>query len=176
MVRPLLQFGTSGGALIAMTIGASSWERANQIFSLLVYASIACGIILAALSLIFLRPIAAVLGAKGQLLEDCATYGPIILMAIPAHVLQYEFRYLLVTAEKTKLDLCVTVAATAFGQCVGDILPLVYFSCPNSSLLRLTRTGFDGKALLCICTNGSSALMSNISISVVSMLYYFQLL
>lgn len=194
-------FGTGGGALVAMTMGGGDREKANRIFSLLVCTSIACGIALAALGLVFLRPIAAALGAEGRLLEDSVTYGRVFLLGIPAYILQYEFQCLFATAEKPKLGLCVTAAAgltnilldalfvagfrwglvgaaaaTALSQCVGGVLPLVYFSRPNSSLLRLTRTEFDGKALARTCANGSSELMSNISMSVVSMLYNFQLL
>ena len=194
-------FGTGGSALIAMTIGQGEQDRANPIFSLLVYVSTACGIAFAVLGQILLRPIAAVLGAGGQMLDDCVTYGRIILAAIPAYVLQYEFQCLFATAGKPKLGLYVTVAAgltnialdalfvailswglvgaaaaTAFSQCVGGILPLVYFSRPNTSLLRLTRAKFDPGALLRTCSNGSSELMSNISMSVVSMLYNVQLL
>lgn len=157
--------------------------------------------LLAAIGLLFLRPVAAALGAEGQMLEDSVTYGRIILLALPAYVLQYEFQCLFATAEKPKLGLYVTVAAgltnaaldalfvaglswglegaaaaTALSQCVGGILPLLYFSRPNSSLLRLTRTKFDGHVLRRACANGSSELMSNISMSLVSMLYNFQLL
>ncbi len=194
-------FGTGGGALIAMTMGEGDIKKANQTFSLLVYTSIVCGVVLTAFGLVFLRPIASALGAEGRLLDDSVKYGRIILIAIPAYILQYEFQCLFATAEKPKLGLYVTVAAgltnivldalfvavfpfglegaaaaTALSQCVGGVVPLFYFSRPNTSLLRLTRTGFDGKALLRTCTNGSSELMSNISMSVVSMLYNVQLL
>lgn len=194
-------FGTGGGALIAKTMGEGKREEANQIFSLLVYLSLASGIVLAVLGLVLLRPVAKLLGAQGQMLEDCVTYGRIILAAVPAYVLQYEFQCLFATAQKPKLGLYVTVAAgltnavldallvavfpcglqgaaaaTALSQCVGGILPLFYFLRPNTSLLRLTRTCFDGKAVLKTCTNGSSELMSNVSMSLVSMLYNVQLL
>lgn len=194
-------FGTGGGALIAKTMGEGKREEANQIFSLLVYLSLASGAVLAVLGLVLLRPVARLLGAQGQMLEDCVTYGRIILAAVPAYVLQYEFQCLFATAQKPKLGLYVTVAAgltnvvldallvavfscglrgaaaaTALSQCVGGILPLLYFLRPNTSLLRLTRTHFDGKAVLKTCTNGSSELMSNISMSLVSMLYNVQLL
>lgn len=155
---------------------------------------------LAALGLVFIRPIAAALGAQGQMLEDSVAYARIILLAIPAFVLQYEFQCLFATAEKPTLGLYVTVAAgvtnmvldalfvavfrwglegaaaTALSQCVGGVVPLVYFARPNSSLLRLGRTKFDGKALWRTCANGVSELMSSISASVVSMLYNAQLL
>lgn len=193
--------GTGGGALIAKTMGEGNINRARQLFSLIVYTSIACGIILAFFGIIFLRPLATVLGAEGQLLEDSVKYGRIILIAIPAYILQYEFQCLFATAEKPTLGLYVTIAAgltnmlldalfvavfcwglegaaaaTAISQCVGGIAPLIYFASPNGSLLRLGKTQFDGKALAKTCINGSSELMSNIAMSVVSMLYNVQLL
>lgn len=194
-------FGTGGGALISKTLGEGKPEKANRLFSLIVYTSAAGGIVMAVLGMLLIRPLAAALGAEGQLLEDSVTYGRVILLAIPAYVLQYEFQCLFSVAEKPTLGLSVTVAAgltnivldallvagfrwglpgaaaaTAISQCVGGLIPLVYFARPNSSLLRLGKTGFDGKALLKSCGNGSSELMSNISMSVVNMLYNVQLL
>lgn len=194
-------FGTGGGALIAKTMGEGKKGKANQLFSMLVLVSVLCGVGLAVLGLSFLRPIASALGAQGQMLEDSVAYGRIILIAIPAFILQYEFQCLFATAQKPKLGLYVTVAAgltnvvldavfvavfswgvegaaaaTALSQGVGGILPLLYFGRANSSLLKLTKPKFDGKALLKTCTNGSSELMSNISASIVSMLYNMQLL
>ncbi|MDE7187916.1 MAG: MATE family efflux transporter [Lachnospiraceae bacterium] len=194
-------FGTGGGALIALTMGSGRKDKANELFSLLVYASVICGLILTIAGFLFLRPLLSLLGAEGQLLKDCMEYSRLILLAIPAYILQYEFQCLFATAEKPKLGLYVTVAAgltnaaldalfiavfhwglwgaaaaTSIGQCVGGIIPVIYFARPNSSLLRLTRTKFDGSALLKVCINGSSELMSNISSSVVSMLYNIQLL
>lgn len=194
-------FGTGGGALIAKTMGEGNRERANRLFSMLIYVSILCGVVLAAVGFLLLRPIAVFLGAEGQLLTDSLAYGRVFLIAIPAYVLQFEFQCLFSTAEKPKLGLYVTVAAgltnmvldalfvavfswglegaaaaTALSQCVGGILPLIYFARPNSSLLRLGKPIFDWKALLQTCANGSSELMSNISMSIVSMLYNVQLL
>ncbi len=193
--------GTGGGALIAKIMGEGKREEANRLFSLVIYTGIGCGTALAAVGLLLIRPIAAALGAQGQMLEDSVTYARIILLAIPAFVLQYEFQCLFSTAEKPALGLYVTVAAgvtnmvldalfvaafrwglegaaaaTAVSQCVGGVIPLIYFARPNSSLLRLGRTRFDGRALWKTCTNGVSELMSSISGSVVSMLYNAQLL
>lgn len=194
-------FGTGGGALISKTMGEGKFEKARHLFSLIVYASVISGIVLAVLGMFLLRPLAAALGAEGALLADSITYGRIILLAIPAYVLQYEFQCLFATAGKPALGLYVTIAAgltnmildglfvavfqwglegaaaaTAISQCVGGIVPLLYFARPNSSLLQLGKTVFDGKALAKTCTNGSSELMSNIAMSVVSMLYNTQLL
>lgn len=194
-------FGTGGGALIAKTLGEGDREKANRIFSMLVWVSALCGVGLAILGQLLLAPVAALLGAEGEMLADSVTYGRIILLAIPAYVLQYEFQCLFATAEKPKLGLAVTVAAgmtnvvldalfvaglswglegaaaaTAVSQCVGGLLPLLYFSRPNRSLLRLTRAGLDWRALRKACANGSSEFLSNISMSVVGMLYNVQLL
>lgn len=194
-------FGTGGGALIAKTMGEGKPERANSIFSLVVYTSAVCGIILAVVGTFIIRPLASALGAEGELLENSVVYGRIILMALPAYILQFEFQCLFATAEKPTLGLYVTIAAglanialdalfvavfqwgltgaaaaTAVSQCVGGVIPVIYFARRNSSLLRLGRTEFDGRALGKVCVNGSSELMSNISMSIVSMLYNTQLL
>lgn len=194
-------FGTGGGALISKTMGEGKKEQANRLFSLIVYTSAACGILLAVLGILLIRPLGAWLGAGGQLLEDSVIYGRIILAAIPAYVLQYEFQCLFATAQKPALGLFVTIAAgvtniildalfvvvfrwglegaaaaTAASQYVGGLVPLIYFACPNSSLLHLGRTEFDGQSLAKTCTNGLSELLSNISMSMVSMLYNVQLL
>jgi putative MATE family efflux protein len=192
-------FGTGGSALVSKTMGERQMEKANGIFSLLVYASAISGTVIAVLGIVFLRPIAALLGAQGEMLDLCVLYGRIILAALPGFVLQMEFQNFFITAEKPKLGLYVTVLsgltnmvldavlvipfglvgaalATALSQLVGGVIPLVYFARPNSSLLRLGKTSFDGKALTKTCTNGASELMSNISMSLVSMLYNVQLL
>lgn len=194
-------FGTGGGALIAKTMGEGKLRRANSLFSLIVYTSAVCGIILAVVGILIIRPLASALGAEGELLENSVVYGRIILMALPAYILQFEFQCLFATAEKPALGLYVTIAAglsnialdalfvavfqwgltgaaaaTAASQCVGGVIPVIYFARPNSSILRLGKTKFDGRALGKVCVNGSSELMSNISMSIVSMLYNAQLL
>lgn len=194
-------FGTGGSALIAKLLGEGKKEKANETFSLIVYTTFALGVLLAALGMVFIRPVAVLLGAEGQLLDACVLYARIILLALPFFVLQNEFQCLFVTAEKPKLGLIVTVAAglanivldalfvallgwglagaaaaTAISQTVGGLLPLLYFSRENGSLLRLGRCRMDMRALAVTCANGSSELMNNISISLVSMLYNTQLL
>lgn len=194
-------FGTGGSALIAKTMGEGKGEKANRIFSMLVYATLLTGAVIAGLCIVFLRPITAFLGADAAMFESCITYGRIILAALPFLMLQYAFSSLLVTAEKPTFGLIVTIAAgvtnmlgdalfivvldwgvvgaalaTAMGQVVGGVIPLIYFACKNSSLLRLGRPYWDGRAFMRVCTNGSSELMSNISMSVIGMLYNARLM
>lgn len=194
-------FGTGGSALIAVTMGMGKLKQARRQFSLFVYVTLGCGVVLAALGFLFIRPIAAFLGAEGEMLENCVLYGRIILPALPALMLQYEFQSFFATAGKPQLGLAFTVgagltnmvldallvavlhwglvgaaAATAVSQAIGGFAPILYFGRQNKSSLRLIRTNFDGRALLKACANGSSELMSNISMSVVSMLYNVQLM
>ena len=194
-------FGSGGSALIARTLGEGDRQKANRIFSLIVCTAAISGVIIMVAGLLLLRPVAIFLGASGDLLTDSLRYGNIILLAIPAYILQFAFQSLFITAEKPRLALVVTVAAgvanmvldallvgalslgiegaaiaTAISQYIGGVVPVIYFLCPNSSLLRLTGTGPDIRSLIRVCVNGSSELMSNISMPAVSMIYNAQLL
>ena len=194
-------FGSGGSALIGKTMGEGNSHKANKLFSLFIYATVVCGVVIGVVSCIFLKPIATLLGAEGQMLTNCVIYGRIIIASLTFYMLQFEFQIFFITAEKPQLGLVVTVLsgvanmildalfmavfnwgivgaalATAISQAIGGIVPLIYFFWPNSSLLQLTKPVFDGRALLKACTNGSSELMSNISLSIVSMLYNIQLM
>lgn len=196
-------FGTGGSAIVAKTLGEGKKEKANEYFSLFVYTSFALGILFAVLGIIFTRPIAVLLGADGELLENCILYARIILIALPFYVLQLLFQSFFVTAEKPNLGLIVTVSsgltnmvldailvmllpqeyklagaaiATALSQVVGGVIPLFYFFNKNSSILKLGKTHYNGKIIFKACTNGSSEFMSNISMSLVGMLYNIQLI
>lgn len=193
--------GTGGCALVAKTLGEKDTERANRYFSMLVNLTAVLGVILSVIGIVFMRPISVMLGATEAMLQDCVVYGRVVLVFNSAFMLQNVFQSFLTAAEKPKLGLAVTVAAgvtnmvldalfiagfrwgvtgaalaTGISQCVGGILPFIYFLRPNKSLLRLVRTGFEADILLKACGNGSSELMSNISGSLVSIVYNFQLL
>ena len=199
---PGFMFGTGGGALIAKLLGEKREEKANEIFTMLTAVAAGLGVILAALGIAFLPAMARALGAQGELLENCVLYGRITLLATPFYLLQYAFQCLFPTAQKPKLGLYVTVAsgvcnmvldallvgvfhwglagaaaATAFSQVIGGAAPLIYFAKPRKgSLLVFRKFRLDWGALGKTCGNGSSELMSNISMSLVSMLYNTQLM
>lgn len=193
--------GTGGSALVAGMLGEGRKEEAGRIFSFLIYVTIAAGLVLTVAGIIFIRPVARLFGADEGMLEYCVVYGRIILVSLIPFMLQNVFQSFLVTAEKPQIGLAVTVAAgivnivldavlvavlrlgivgaavaTAASQMVGGIVPFVYFILPNSSSLRLASAQTDGRALLKACTNGASELMSNISMSIVNILYNFQLM
>ena len=193
--------GTGGTALISMTMGTGDRKKANELFSLLTYTAVIGGIVLTILSIAFMRPAAKLLGGQGQMLEDAVLYGCIVQSALTAYILQFAFQSFCVAAEKPNLSLVMTVVsgcanivldalfvgvfrwglvgaavATAAAQILGAVIPLLYFARPNPSPLRLGKCPFDGKALLRTAANGSSELMSNLSMSLVSMLYNLQLM
>ncbi|MBO5341084.1 MAG: MATE family efflux transporter [Lachnospiraceae bacterium] len=194
-------FGSGGSALIAKTLGEGDKSKARKLFSLFIYVSIALALVIMTVSFFCLRPVSILLGAEGELIDYCVTYGRILLIALPFFILQFEFQTFFITAEKPGLGLFVTVFsgvtnmvldyvflaifdwglpgaawATAGSQIVGGLISLIYFALPNKSLLRLTATGLDLKALIKACTNGASEFVTNISMSLVSMLYNFQLM
>ena len=194
-------FGTGGSALISKTMGEGEKDKPNQLFSLIVYISLVIGVLLAVLGFFLIRPVAIFLGAKGILLEGSMEYGRIIILSVPAFVLQFEFQSFFSTAGKPRLCLYITILAgitniildalfvailgwglegaafaTVISQYIGGGLPLIYFLMPNTSFLKLCKLHFNGKALIKVCTNGSSELLSQISMSFVSMLYNVQLL
>ena len=193
--------GPGGPALVAKPWGRGTPELAMRFCSFLVGFAAVGGAAVGWLGAVFARPIASALGAKGEILEYCVVYARIILAANPFFILQNVFQSFFVTAEKPKLGLYITVGAgltnivldallvgvlhwgvagaaiaTILSQAVGGLTPIVYFLRKNDSLLRLIRPRFDGGVLWRTCTNGSSELMSNISGSIVAMLYNFQLL
>lgn len=193
--------GTGGSAWVAKTLGEGHKQDACRYFTMMIKLTVILGVLLSAVGIALMRPISCLLGATDAMMDDCVVYGRIVLFFNTAFMLQNVFQTFLTTAEKPKLGLAATVAAgvtnmaldalfiavfrwgvagaalaTGFSQCVGGILPLIYFLRPNGSLLRLTKTKMEGMILIKSCINGSSELMSNISASLVSVLYNFQLL
>ena len=193
--------GTGGSALVARTLGAGKPEKANRYFTMMIILTLILGVGLSVAGILFLRPISRLLGATDAMLGDCIAYGRAVLLFNTAFMLQNVFQSFLVTAGKPRLGLLATVAAgvtnmlldalfiavfhwgvtgaavaTGLSQCVGGVLPLFYFLRPNQSLLRLTKTNLEGRALLRACANGSSELLNHISSSLVSVVYNLQLI
>lgn len=193
--------GSGGSALVGKTLGEGRLFKAQRIFSLLIYTTLIFGTVLAALGLLGIQKILLNFGIEGRLLTECLDYAYILFPAIPALMLQVIFQSFMVTAERPKLGLSVTIVsgvtnfvldilfivvwqwglkgaawATAISQYIGAFAPLIYFAVPNKSLLHLGRTRFYPSALLKAGSNGISEFLSNISMSVVGMLYNYQML
>ena len=193
--------GTGGTALVSKVLGEGKKEKANKIFTMMIIFTLLLGALLSVIGVFSMPWVADFLGATEEMMADCILYGRIVTGFTVAFMLQNVFQSFLIAAEKPKLGLLATVLAgvtnmaldaifiivfkwgvagaaiaTGLSQCVGGIFPLIYFSRDNSSLLHLTKTKLEIKPILNACGNGSSELMSNISSSVVSMIYNFQLM
>lgn len=193
--------GTGGSALVAYRMGQGEQRKANETFSLLILTAIFLGIALTVFGELTLRPVVRLLGASEDMVPHCMTYGRIMLAGLTPFLLQGVFQSFMVTAERPRLGLWVTVAAgianiafdylfmgplcmgvagaalgTTLSECVGGLVPLIYFLVPNSSPLGFCKTHFDGPALRQTMWNGASEFVTNISMSLVNILYNWQLM
>jgi len=188
--------GTGGSAEVARVLGAGEPDKARQYFTTLILTILAVGAVISGLCVAFLRPLCFLMGADETLISDCVVYGAIMTAGSVAFMLQTSFQSFCVVAERPKMGLFLSIASgltnifldwlfiavlrwgvagaalgTVAGYLVGGVIPLVYFLLPNKSPLRLVKTKLYPRMLLKACTNGSSELMTNISASLVTILY-----
>ena len=199
--------GTGGSALVSKTIGEGDTKKANEYFSMLIYLLIGLGIVLTVIGLLVIEPVSVWLGAEGNTLTNCITYGTVLLIGLIPYMLQNCFQSFLVVAEKPSMGLIISIAAgvtnmildfvfvyllkelnivnmgvfgaalaTVISQVVGGIIPLIYFSRKNDSMLKLTKAKLELKPIIKTCANGSSEMLTNLSLSLVNMLYNVQLM
>ncbi|OUM63885.1 hypothetical protein PIROE2DRAFT_9489 [Piromyces sp. E2] len=193
--------GTGGNALVSKTLGEGKKETAKRYFSMLIYVDIISGIFFAILGILVVKPISKLMGAKEDILDYCVTYGILLFIALPVFILQNSFQSFMIAAERPKLGLIITLLAgftnmifdfiliyifkmgirgaaiaTAISQCVGGIIPLVFFMRENGTHFRIVKTKIEVKPIAKACLNGLSEMMMNISLSLVNMLYNYQLM
>lgn len=193
--------GTGGSAIVSKTLGEGKKEKANEYFSMLVYLCVVSGVILSVIGIIFTGPIAVLLGAKGSIAKDCVTYGRTVFFMLTGLFLQNAFQSFLVVAEKPKLGLFVTLLAgftnmfldflfvyvlrfsvfgaalaTGISQFVGSVIPIIYFAGGKNNVLKLTKCRFNKDIIIKTCINGSSEMVTNMSMSLVNILYNMQLM
>ena len=193
--------GTGGSAIVSKTLGEGKKEKANEYFSMLVYLCVVSGVILSVIGIIFTGPIAVLLGAKGSIAKDCLTYVRTVFFMLTGLFLQNAFQSFLVVAEKPKLGLFVTLLAgftnmfldflfvyvlrfgvfgaalaTGISQFVGSVIPIIYFAGGKNNVLKLTKCRFNKDIIIKTCINGSSEMVTNMSMSLVNILYNMQLM
>lgn len=193
--------GTGGRAIVSKTLGEGKKEKANEYFSMLVYLCVVSGVILSVIGIIFTGPIAVLLGAKGSIAKDCVTYGRTVFFMLTGLFLQNAFQSFLIVAEKPKLGLFVTLLAgftnmfldflfvyvlrfgvfgaalaTGISQFVGSVIPIIYFAGGKNNVLKLTKCRFNKDIIIKTCINGSSEMVTNMSMSLVNILYNMQLM
>ncbi len=191
--------GTGGSAVISKSLGEGNKERANKEFSMLIYLEIILGIVFSILGIKYLEPIARMLKATDSMIPDCMAYGKILLIGMTAYILQNSFQSFMIVAEKPRFGLIISIisgitnmvldalfipkygikgaaVATITSQFIGAIIPLIYFIRKNDTMLRLGKTKFDANTIFKTCTNGSSEMVTNLSMSLVNILFNAQLM
>lgn len=194
-------FGTGGSALVSKTIGEGKKEEANRYFSMLIYLLMLISIVFTVIGILVIKPVSRLLGADEGMMGDCIIYGTTLLLFILPFSLQNAFQSFLIVAEKPTFGLVITVIAgisnmvldfvfiyvlkmgvfgaalaTGISQTIGAIVPFIYFMRKNNSPLHLTKTKWEGTAIWKTCVNGSSEMLTNLSMSLVNMLFNMQLM
>lgn len=199
-----LMLGTGGSALVGKILGEGKSIRANGIFSLLTYTTIAIGLFLGLFGYITSDAVANILGADETMQHLSFEYSGIIFLFLPCYVLQLYFQSLLTTAERPSLALQITLLAgitnialdilfviylkqglrgaayaTGVSQTFGGLLPLLYFILNRKKSdinIKLGVALWDLKAICKSCVNGLSEWLMSVSLAIVSFLYYYLLL
>ena len=195
-----VMLGTGGSAIIAKRMGEGIIERARKNFSMIVLTGFLAGVAISVVGLLFLDPLIYMLGSSDLLFGYCKDYLQILLIFMPAFILQVMFQTLFVTAGKPKLGLTLIVGAgvlnvlfdyifivvmelgvagAALGTSIGFMLPAVvgvgYFLTKKNNL-HFTKPDGDWHALSKTCTNGSSEMVTNLANGIMVFLFNYQMM
>ncbi len=193
--------GSGGMALVARKLGEGRNEEAQKVFSMLIYIQMIAGIVFTVIGEIFFDDITMLLGADEQMAPYCIAYGRAVLPGLTAFMLQNSLQGFMITAGRPGMGFLISVtagvtnmvldlvfvfffrrgvtgaaAATVTSQCTGAVIPLFYFIFSRKSPIRLCRTAIKAGPVLRACANGSSEMVSNLSMSAVNILYNMQLM
>lgn len=190
-----VMLASGGSAVIAAKMGAGKTDEARRDFSMIVTIGLASSIVIAVAGLIFIRPIVTFLGASELLVDYAVTYLAIILMFAPANMLQMLFQMFFVTAGRPGLGLTfiigaglvnavldyvfivplgMGIAGAALATGIGYLIPaaagLIFFFGKKKELY-FTKPKFSAAVLGSSCSNGSSEMVSNLSMAVVTLVF-----
>ena len=193
--------GAGGSALVAKTLGEGNKEKANKYFSMFIWATFILGVVVSTILIIFTPELAVLLGAEGEMIEHCVTYGRICLAFQTCFIVQNTFQAFFVTAEKPHLGLILSVIsginnmildfvfivvfemgiagaalATGLSQTIGAVVPIFYFTLNKKININLGLPYFEFVAFFKGCVNGLSELFTNVSASIVGMIYNSKLM
>ncbi len=198
--------GAGGTALVSKLLGEQNKEKANEAFSLIIYSTIGLGAIFSITGYFFIDPLVRAVAsisndATEAMIEDAILYGKMLIAAQIPFMLQNMFQSFFMVAEKSKLGFIFTISAgvtnmvldalligllglgivgaaiaTIAGYLIGGFGPVIYFAVSKGNILRLGKTTVDFKVIFKSMYNGMSEFISNISMSIVSIVYNLQLL
>ncbi len=186
---------TGGTALISRKMGAGQNQAAKQAFTLLVAAAAALGGLILVVGALWMDRIVCALGASASLFPYCKDYLGVLLLFLPANLLQTVFSNLFVTAGKPSLGFWLSILAgaaniildyvfialcglgirgaalgTGFGYLIPTIAGAIFFS-RNNSPLSFTRLRWNWTVLRESCLNGSSEMVGQLATAVTTFLF-----
>lgn len=186
---------TGGNALVSRKMGAGEEREAREAFTLLVLTAAAIGVAILIVGTLRLRQIIYVLGASDRLFPYCRDYLGVLLLFVPANVIQTVFANLFVTAGRPGLGFGLSVLAglanivldygfiagcglgirgAALGTGCGYLVPTVagiWFFFQNKGPLAFTRPRWNWKVLKESCLNGSSEMVGQLASAVTTFLF-----
>ena len=188
-------------ALISKTLGEKNLPLARKYFSMLVYFLVICGILFSILWYIFVEPIMSMLKASWDVLANCVIYWRVLFLSLVFFMLQHVFQSFFIVNEKPHLWLQVAIIvwvtnmildyllmyvfkmwilwaalATAIAQFLWAVIPLIYFLTNKNSKLKFVRTWLEAKPIIRSCINGSSEMLTTFSMSLLNILFNYQLI
>lgn len=191
-----LMFSTGGSAIVAMNMGQGKNRTASENFTAITIVSALVAVVISLCSAIFMEPLLAFLGATPALLEDCRGYLNVLILFMPVAALQLVFLSFFIVSGKPGLGFVLTLLsgsvnivldylfvavlgwgvqgaalATAIGYMTAALPGLFYFLFKRKGTLLFVRPRFRLKVLGFSCFNGSSEMVSNLSISVTTLLF-----
>lgn len=193
--------GAGGGALVGKTLGEQDREKANKIFSSIVYFTIIMALVTSTIMFFLIPDIAVFFGATEEMLPYCIKYARILTMGNVFFMVQNLFQTFFMIAERPhyafrtsvvsgvfnmildallvgvfKFGITGAAYATISAEAVGAIIPIFYFARKNPTVLRLVKARIEMRNILKAMFNGLSEVLSNISTSIVGIVYNKQLL
>ncbi len=189
-------FGTGGNAIVAKRLGEGQENTARENFSLILLAAALVSLIFTLAGLIFLKPMISFLGADKNLFSYCYDYALYTLLFVPFCIFAMVFQVFFITAGRAGMGLGFSVAgglsnmvldyilihslnlgisgaaiATGISYTIPALAGIFYFTFYKKGPLFLSKPCFDWSVIQKTCSNGASEMVTNLSMSVVTLLF-----
>lgn len=184
-----------GSAVVSRKMGAGLEQEAKEDFTLLILAAAGIGAAILICGTLWLNPILLALGASERLLPYCRDYLGLLLLFLPANVIQTVYANLFVTAGKPGLGFGLSVLAglanilldyvfivpggmeirgAALGTGLGYLIPAAagtvsFFR--NRGALSFVKLRWRGALLTESCLNGSSEMVGQLAAALTTFLF-----
>lgn len=196
-----IMIATGGSAVIAKKLGEGRQTEARSILTALTILTAVLGVIVAVLSIVFLKPLIYLMGASQVQFDYCVTYLGILSTFVPFFLLETMFQIFFVTAGRPGLGLLVTASAgitnivldyifmgplkmgvagaaiaTGIGHIVVSVCGAVFFAFAKNNSVRFFKPDFNIGIIIRAMLNGSSEMVTNTATAVTTFLFNYMFL